>query len=170
MFRYLAVLLFALIILSFGCRSVARFPMDEPSADYANDKLLGKWKVEEDTDKNNYFEIVRRSGDKYKARYWNRGGTNPTYEGHVFFSKINNVLFLNVPYWHQNADAGKDYPGYIFLRVVNTNMDNSRMTTAVVSDTSIGGLASQLDVYNRIAKNLNNKAYYSDTMHFVKVQ
>ena len=172
MMKQLLLLIFPVfVVLSFGCKSVSQFPMDEPSAEYLNDKLIGKWKTVEDSDKNNFFEIAKSmAANKYKVKYWNRGGTNPTYEANVFFSKINNTLFLNIPYWHE--DREKSYyqtVGYFFVKIVNVNSDYSKLTTATVSDTSLGRLGSQLEVYNRIAKNLNNRSYYSDTVHFYKI-
>jgi hypothetical protein len=170
--RYFLLVLPVLFVLLHGCKSVAKFPMDEPLADYANDYIIGKWKPMEDSDKNNFFEITKAmSGPKYHVKYWNRGGTNPTYEANVFFSKINNYLFLNVPYWHENRDDRSYYQasGYFFVKIINVNSDHTKMTTATIRDTTLGSLASSLEVYNRTAKNLNNRFYYSDTVHFIKL-
>jgi len=72
---------------------MAKYPIDAPSMDNLNDGILGRWKFEEDTNKNNFYEIIRRKPyalDKYHIKFWDRGGTNPSYEANMHFSKIGN--------------------------------------------------------------------------------
>lgn len=61
---------------------MAKYPIDAPSMDNLNDGILGRWKFEEDTNKNNFYEIIRRKPyalDKYHIKFWDRGGqTLPT--------------------------------------------------------------------------------------------
>jgi hypothetical protein len=172
--KYLLLLLFPLLfIASFGCKSVSRFPMDDPSPDLANNMILGKWRAYEDTEKNNFFEVTKsRFANKYHVKYWNLGGVNPIYESYVFFSKINNTLFLNVSYWDDNRNDSMYYQqtGYILVKIINADHDYNNVTTATVSDQGLYAFGSKLEVFNRVARNMNSKSYYSDTLHFYKMK
>ena len=46
-----------LVIYSSSCNSVAQFPINEPATDTFNKGFVGKWKFEEDSNKNNYYQI-----------------------------------------------------------------------------------------------------------------
>lgn len=169
--RFLQIFLFSVIF--FSCKNVARYPMDEPMSDLVNDKILGKWQAEEDTDKSNIIIITKSSDSfKYDLKYWEHGGTNPTYESQIFFSKINDALFLNVACWDdvRNDKVYYQKVGYMFFKVVYATPDFSKLALTNVADTSLQSTHSTLEVFNKIARNLNNKAYYEDTIHFYKVQ
>ncbi|MCW3120571.1 MAG: hypothetical protein JWQ38_63 [Flavipsychrobacter sp.] len=173
MIKYILAIFVITTILSTGCKSVAKFPIDAPSMGNLEDGLIGKWKFEEDTDKRNYYEVVRGGSyatDKYHVFFWNRGGTNPTYEGNVHISKINGARFINVPYWENNGkDAHFSNAGYFFLRILQVNTDFTKMTTATVHDTTMRAL-NQAELKQRITKNINNPVFYYDTVHFYKMK
>jgi hypothetical protein len=157
--------IFALFL---SCKSVSKYPIDEVSLNNLDDRIIGKWKFEEDTNKNNFYEVIPRKEpyktDRYHVKFWDRGGKNPTYEANIHFSKIGNVTFINVPYWEGNFT----HKGYFFLRILETNADFTRMTTTTVYDTTLWELTSQAAVRERITRNLNNPSYYYDTVHFYK--
>jgi len=163
----------ALVVFLPCCKSVAWYPMDAPSAELMNDKVIGKWRVEEDTDKNNYFEVARSQRDyMYDVTYWNMGGANPVYKTNLFFSKINNFLFLNVTCWKdERADSiYAQEAGYCFEKILKVDPEFTKMTMVTATDTSLAGLNSSLEVFNRVAKNLNVKSFYGDTVHFYKLK
>ena len=166
--KYLAYILAALFIFSIGCKSVARYPIDDPSTANLDDRILGRWKFEEDTNKNNFYEVIRRQPyamDRYHVKLWDRGGTNPTYEANMHFSKIGDARFINVPYF----EKGFTHMGFFFLKILEVNADFTKMTTATVHDTTLWEL-NQAGVKQRITRNVNNPSYYYDTVHFYKVQ
>lgn len=168
MIRTIVCVLSAILLLSVGCKSVARFPIDEPSMNNLEDGLIGRWKFEEDTDKRNFYEILRGNpyrSDVYHLKFWNRGGTNPTYEWNIHVSKIDGIRFINVPYYREGSRAQE---GYLFLRILEVNKDFTKMTTATVHDTTMWEL-DQAGVKERIRKNLNNPSFYYDTAHFYKI-
>ncbi|MCD6012858.1 MAG: hypothetical protein K0Q79_2720 [Flavipsychrobacter sp.] len=168
--KYLLIVL--PLLMMFSCKNVAKYPMDEPMPELVNDGLIGKWQANEDSDKNNII-VITKSNDsfKYDLKYWENGGSNPKYVSQVHFSKINETLFLNVACWDdiRNDKVYYQKVGYIFFKVVYATPDYSKLVLTTVSDTSLCSLKSGLEVFNRIAKNLNNKAYYHDTLHFYKL-
>jgi len=157
-----------LAIISIGCKSVANYPISNYIATYQDSRIIGNWKFIEDTDKRNFYEVRKAHIDTggFHVKFWDRGGTNPTYEANMYFSKIGGSLFINVPYWEGHFNN----QGYFFLRVLEVNADFTKMTTATLYDTTLRSLGSSTEVRERIAKNLNNPAYYYDTAHFYKVK
>lgn len=151
----------------------AKYPIDGPSMKNLNDAILGRWRFEEDTNKKNFYEIIRHEPyqlDRYHIKFWDRGGTNPTYESNMHFSKIGNTQFINVPYFEENFT----HEGFFFLKILETDADPVtgnyiKMTAAVVNDTTLWNL-NQAEVKQRIIQNINNPAYYSDTVHFYKMK
>lgn len=168
------------VMLLTACESYSKYPISNAGAEVYDARLIGKWKLEEDTDKNNYY-VVEHDYDirtnKYHAQFYNRGGKNPSYEASIYFSKVGKDLFLNLPYWvrHEDMydDKMDDYKqthGYFFVRILNANTDYTKITTATVQDDALANINSSEEVFARIEKNLNNPSYYHDTIHFYKVQ
>lgn len=152
---------------STGCKRIARYPISEPSAANMEDRIIGRWKLEEDTNKNNFYEILKGYGPlKYHVKFWDRGGTNPTYESNLFFSRIGNATFINAPYW----EDGFTNKGYFFLKILKVNESYDKITTAMVADTTMLALKNSAEVHDRIARNLDKPSYYHDTMHFYKMK
>ncbi len=146
---------------------VAQYPIDGPSTENLNDGILGRWKFKEDTNKNNFYEIIRGkpyAEDKYHIKFWNRGGTNPTYESNMHFSKIANIQFINVPYFEANFSRN----GFFFLKILEISPDFTKITAAVFHDNTLWEL-NQEDLSQRITQNVNNPAYFSDTVHLFKI-
>ncbi len=167
-----ALLFLPLLVFMFlcSCKSICKFPITDASSNNLNDSLIGNWKFEEDTNKNNFYEVF--SGypgyetNMYHVKFWNRGGTNPTYESIAFLSKIGGATFINVGYSEYN---GNDHNGYLFLKILSVNKTFTKMTTTTVHDTTLWTL-NQKQLQKRIIENLNNPAYYYDTVHFYKVK
>ena len=168
------------VLLAAGCQSFSKYPISDAKADLYDMRLYGKWKFAEDTNKNNYY-LVQKDHDpgtnKYHVMFFDRGGKNRTFEGSIYFSKVGDALFLNIPCWVRHADkytdAIKDYEetgGYFFIRVIDANGDYSKLTTATVLDDGLARLKSSKEVYTHIARHMNEPTYYHDTAHFYKVQ
>jgi len=145
---------------------LAKYPLDNPSKKNLNDGIKGKWKFWEDTNKNNFYEVLRGepyATDKYHIKLWNRGGKNVSLESNFHLSKIGDALFINLPYLDEEG-----IKGYFFLKILDVNSDFTKMTATLVHDTKLWDL-SQESLCERFSVNLNNPVYYQDTVHFYKI-
>lgn len=168
--KHLLVILILLPLFAHAqVRSVlAQHPIDDATTENLNDGIIGNWKFREDTNKNNYYEVIRHKPymmDRYHIKFWDRGGTNPTYESNLHFSKVGSVQFINVPYF----EGDFEHRGYFFLRVLNVNAGDTEMTAALVGDKTLWDL-DQAGVKKRMVQNLNNPKFYSDTVHLYKMK
>lgn len=117
---------------------------------------------------------LRKKKDYYHITYFNAGGENPQFQQWgAFLSKVNKYHFLNVKYrdYHIN-DKGEllDQPaeeGQLIIRLVGVTKNS--IAAAVVADTGLKRLPNSAAVRKLVAKNLNNKSFYCDTVHFYKV-
>jgi hypothetical protein len=153
-----------------SCEGVSKYPISDAYPENNDDRIIGKWKVKEDSAKNDYYEITAAHPNfrnQYHFKVWDRGGTNPSYEGNCYFSKVGVTRFLNIPF---HDDEMKDGGGYIFLRILEENEAFDNVTTTTVCDTNMRTLGSKEAVKAFIAKNLKNKLFYCDTAHLYKVK
>jgi len=161
--------LLLLVGIASGCKNAARFPIAGPDKALLNDRITGRWKFHEDTNTHNLYEILSRRQpyplDRYHVLFWDQGGAHASYEGNMYFSKIDSVLFVNVPC----RNAARSEPGFVFLRILDINDACDEITIAVVGDTTLWQLSSQAEVRGRIASNMNNPSFYSDTLNFYKM-
>jgi hypothetical protein len=167
-FVTICYLLCTTIILT-GCKSVATFPISDAVQENTDDRIIGKWKAIEDTNKNNYFEVLAAHPNfknQYHVTIWDRGGTNATYEANCYFSKVGVTRFLNIPYWEGDFENR----GYIFLKIIDVDDKFERLTTSTVKDFSLRSLKSKEEVKAHISKNLKKPDFYSDTLHFVRMK
>lgn len=163
----LLIPVFVILSVYCSCDNISTYPISQPDASLDDDRLIGKWKFEEDTNKNNFYEVYESAyPHQYHVRFWNRGGTNPTYEGNVYYSKVQGDRFLNIPYFTNPLEGH----WYIFLRILDINKDGSKMTGAVVGDENMLKLQSEKEAYNYIAENKNMPEFYLDTVHLFKVK
>lgn len=152
-------------LLTGSCKNVANFPIASPDATATDDRIIGKWQFKEDTNANNYYEVYSGyESNTYHIRFWDKGGTNPTYESNLHFSDVKGVRFINIPYF---VEIG--FLQYGFLKILDTDKDFTKITAAVVGDTTLSLITSQKALYNNIIKKMNNKNFYSDTIHLYKV-
>jgi len=92
-----------------------------------------------------------------------------------FLSGIGASMFLNETYNYVPKGADGNYrsndgvKGYFFIRLLKVNAKHDRITTAIVADTTLKYLRNSAEVRSRIEKNINNPAFYSDTLHWYKV-
>jgi hypothetical protein len=157
-----------------SCRNVATYPISEPSADCIADGISGVWKFREDTNADNFYEIYPRdpvSKKHYHVRFWDRGGSNPTYEGNIFFSRIGGSLFINVPYFEHDMQTDNYFAnkGYMFLKIESADVLFKEMVISVVNDTTMRSLKSSSEVRAYLTKNLDNGSIYQPVKHFYKV-
>ncbi len=174
---FLQILVLSISVLFFySCGTPSPFPLSLPSNAYNDDRIVGNWKMEEDTNGYNFYEITQRDTvDRfnYHVRFFNRGGTNPTYEANVFFSQIggygaNTVRFLNVPYIEVNGHTWRD-KGYFLVRILEMNDDLTEVTTATVDHKALTEMKRTEELNGFINDNIDNPKIYSDTVHFYKV-
>jgi len=98
---------------------------------------------------------------------------NQYFQWTVFMSEINNAKFLNVTYRSINADRNTkpsnlmEISGYLFLKILDAS--SQQIVATIVRDSTLKMQKSSIDVRNIIAKNINNKYFYSDTLHFYKI-
>lgn len=147
---------------------MARYPIDEPAMENLDDGIKGKWKFAEDTNRNNYYEVLRGdpyATDKYHIIFWGRGGTNAGYESNLHFSKIGRTRFINVPF----SDRASSRRGYFFLKILDTDAGFTKMTAVAYNDTTLWN-QPQEQIKKRISRNIGNPAYFRDTVHFYKVK
>lgn len=162
-----ALYILLVCLLATGCKNVANYPITKPASGVKDDRIIGKWKFEEDTNTNNYYELYTADKDccpnQYHIRFWNRGGTNPTYEANMHFSVVNDTWFINVPYFERGLPLQ-----YGFLKILESNKDFTKFTAAVVGDETMQRIKTQQQLKAYIIKNINNPKFYSDTVHFFK--
>ena len=164
----LLFVLAGLAIYSSGCNSVAQFPISDPATDTFSKGFVGKWKFDEDSNKNNYYEIewgLPYSTDAYHVKFWDRGGMNPTIEMSINMTKIGGDIFISIPYLKSHG-WGYSPRGYFFLKVIDINKDFTKMTTATVHDSTMWEL-NAVGIRQRIARTLNNPNYYFTPCIFI---
>ncbi len=122
-----------------------------------------------------YKDFIKRQDHEYAITRMDGNGRGAHYQQWgSFLSKVGDATFFNIMYNHTPDEHGeyiseKKEEGYFFLRLIRVNKAGDTMITAVVADTAMRSMKSSKAVRNRIAKNLNNPAFYSDTLHFYKV-
>lgn len=160
-------LLIIVVIVFVGCDNIARFPISTKSAQMMDDRIIGDWKFEEDTNSKNFYRVMTGyRPDEYHIQFFNRGGSNRTYESNTHFSEIDGIRFLNLPCFkgdHHNL-------GYLFIRILETNDSFTKLTAAVVGDTTMMALKSEKAVHKYVTKNMYKPQFYSDTIHLYKVE
>jgi hypothetical protein len=156
------VILLACMLMAMACKYTASFPIDQPAKLKIDPRLLGIWKMQEDTSCSNYFVVEQKDDYHYKATYINKNGDNAVYSHFpIHYSEIEGSGFLNVSY----VDQG--YLTYFFTRV--TDMSNEKMTLVMYADSSILKAASPDTVRMTIKRHLDDPGYFRDTFHFRKV-
>lgn len=174
--RLQSVLFIVLVALFCSCENISTYPITAPSAEMEDGRIIGKWKFEEDSNSNNFYEVTEGYyPHEYHVKFWDRGGTNPTYEANTHFSKIADVRFINVPYFENNPDrkgAGGLFrnEGYMFLRILDENDDFSKIIAAVVGDETMRKWENSEQVHDYVMQNMDKKIFYSDTIHLYKFQ
>ncbi len=122
-----------------------------------------------------YDRFMKENGWNYYTTYFNRHGKNPLYQQWInYFSEINGKRFLNfeyryVPSFYGGPADAKSVEGYFFVRIISMNATYDTLTTAIVADSTLKYLKNSGEIRNRIARNVDNPAFYSDTVHFYRV-
>jgi hypothetical protein len=150
-----------------GCNSVAHYPIDEKPQIPIDYRLVGIWKMEEDTNKHNYFVIEKLDDYQYNMTYMNQDGNNRGYEhwrGSI--SNINNAKFINIPY--SDWPDGNNH-GLIFMKINNIEKEGWTMSGAFVNDSGLKNCKSSAEVRKRIADNMDKNSYFSKELHFERL-
>lgn len=164
----------AVLFISFaviGCKGYAKYPMMQMTGIKTDPKLIGIWRLQEDTDKHNFFVIEPVDDYHYALTYMNKGGINRVFENYgAYISDINGTKFFNVTYRNIDWDAmTTTEEGYIFFKVVDTDELGWQMTLVLVTDTSMKACKNSIEVRDRIARNINNPDFYDQPVHLYKV-
>ena len=172
---------FLSILFITGCKSYSTHSIDEKSKIKIDARLLGTWKAIEDTDTKNCI-VVQSYNDLfpnwapsdvdsvnkdcyYFVTYLNRHGRNPLYQQFsAFLSKVQNASFLNLHYWDDSVENG-----FLLIRIIKMNNAADSITTALVADSTLKNIQNSASLRQRISSHLNSSAFYSDTLHFYKV-
>ena len=175
-----------LISVSFcACKSYSRYSIDQQPQISIDTRMLGTWKAIEDTDAKNcvvvqcYRDLFHKSGPSfadsvknagnYYITYLNRHGRNPLYQQfEAFLSKVQNAYFLNFHYDNATWEDTTEY-GFVLVKFIRINPTYDTVITALVADTSLKKITCSASLRKRISAHLNNPAFYSDTLHFYKV-
>lgn len=116
-------------------------------------------------------ERIKNAPYTYYVGYINAEKERIRYNNvNTHMSIIAGDTFLNIPYWDTKGTGpfDDDDEGYVFVRFLALNKD--RMSIAVVSDASMRNLPNSAAVREKIQRNLNNRNFYKDTIHFYKVK
>ena len=161
--RYFKVVALPVLLLA-GC-NLSKFPIDDPAVVKIDARLLGTWKEQEEKkkaeselytfaklDDTHYTLIAKEQGKKKIEKYT------------AFLSEINNVPFLNVHYKDDSTD------GYFFIKILAINATGDKFMASPVSDSTMQLLTSSAMVRARIKGNVDQPAFYIDTLHFSKVK
>ena len=174
LYYYLAATICSMLI--FACGIPAPYPLPYSSSKTADDRIIGKWKMEEDTNKNNFY-LISKVSDKYyqyHVEFWNRGGKNRTYEAEIFFSELDSMKFLNIPYYQKRSGKGSfddwENKGWFFVRILVANEDFTRLTTATVNDARLAAQENPSQMARYMKEHKNDPSTYSDTVHFYQVE
>lgn len=154
--------LFSSIIVSAllpGCID-AKFPIDAKPVTKADPQLLGVWKEEKKTTDDCMYMVTAKDDYHYRIALKCRKEKKAQYP--AFLSLIGNTVFLNV------EDREDSLKGYKFLRILHVSRDKVQL--CAIADSTMQYLNSSADVRERIAKNLNNRAFYKDTGYLVRVK
>ena len=181
---FIAVLIYALC----SCKNFSPYAIDEHPLVKIDTNLLGIWKAVEDTNKKdfilvqNFTDVARNLNESFKkeAAYianqkkekftyfitrFDNDGTNPHFQQfHCFISLIKGQKFLNIEYEIGSADSG-----FLFERIIKINKSFDTITTAIIADTTMRELHNSVEVRKRIEQNINKPSFYSDTLHFYRV-
>ncbi len=161
--RCFAGLVLLLFVLCFGaCDYVSMYSIDKPALIKMDTRMLGIWKLVEDTSLANYFIIERKDDYNCKITYMNKNGENPQFAHFpAFFSMVDSVSFLNVSYKDYNSQ------GFFFLKVLDFNVNV--LTVAMYADTNLSKTHTPLEVRAEIERNVHDPRYFKDVYHLRKV-
>jgi len=128
----------------------------------------GKWDSTEDRSMLALRWDTRNKHSLYWITYFDAHGLNPHFEAwDAFLSSVNKKIFLNLTYLHQ-VTPGNLEEGYLLVRFIKLTRDT--VTTAIVADKTLKNLKSSKAVRDRVTARLNDKNFYSDTMHFYRIK
>ena len=171
-----------------SCKSFSYYPIDDHPVVKMDTSLLGIWRAVEDTNKKdfiliqNFADVTRNLDESFKkeASYiadeknkefmyyitrFDNDGTNPHFQQfNCFISIVKGQKFWNIQY-----EPGRTDEGFLFERVIKINKSFDTITTAMIADTTMMNLHNSTEVRNYVERNINKPSFYSDTLHFYRV-
>ncbi len=158
------VLIIAAFLLTtlFASCDLSTYPIDEPANIKIDSALLGKWKEKSKTGKKDFITITRLNDYKYNIVDIDKGlktGVMPAY-----LSVVNNVRFMNV-YIKDSSDEG-----YMFYRIHSVDAKAGTLSFSTVGDSMLKYQYNPAEVRKYIAKRMNDRDFYSDTLTLVRMK
>jgi hypothetical protein len=151
-------LLVAIMILLYGCPYSSEVPIDEPSVKY-DQNIIGKWA--KPSNENDYYLI--KSFDDYRfiitSFEKNSDGGYDSKDYYCYFSKIKDVLFLNM----KEADKNE----YTFYKVVFDG--NSNIKLYPVTEYITEKFTKSSDLKKFFSKNLKLSFFYETPDEYEKM-
>ena len=167
-----ALITLALVAISLlaSCRD-ARYPIDAVPVMKIDTRLLGNWKAKDQKKhtKNDVvfdmiYSLTKQDDHQYLITVKGKDKKKDKPESTTaYLSEINKALFLNI---NVKDDSG----GYVFLRILDVDVSAGIVKVTSIADTTMIQLASAKQVRERIAKNINNPAFYKDTTYLYKLK
>ncbi len=168
--------LFCQLLLVFGPQQkhtspslyLSQYRLDEYPTTEADLHLQGIWKLQEDTNYNNYFVVERDGAYHLNITYMNQGGDNRGLEhADAFFSEVDGVTFLNAPYSSFFSDD--EFNGTLLLRVDEISKPRSwKATVTMVVDTNIHNMKSSAELRAYVKGHMRSPGFYGKQIHFRK--
>ena len=160
--NYFVVAVVAFIFLiSCAFSNISIFSIDDYPMHKVDERLLGKWKLLEDTTGQSFF-TVRMDGEyQYKiSGRVNAGGNNYLNQSTAFVSEIGSVQFLNITCNYNNIK------GYVFLKLADIDTIQKTVTAFMISDSTLNTIESRQELKDIITANINNPGFYNKGLHF----
>jgi predicted small lipoprotein YifL len=153
-----------LLLLSFAACTLPKYPIDDPPVVKIDARLIGKWKVSTQMEKDaEYYSVTKKDDFHY-----NISAKDPKkkelFKFTGFLSYVDSARFLNV----DNTDDSDR--GYFFMRLLEINVAGNKLRTCSVEDTMMQYLTSPAQVKEYIRKHLDNPGFYKDTVWMSKVK
>lgn len=105
----------------------------------------------------------------YWVTWFDKGGKNPHYQQwSMRMDEVAGSTFITSDYWRTIGNSNKRETGYVIYKVLKASSDS--LVVCAISDPGMRDLGSSAAVKERIAKNINNTAFYDDAVHFYKVK
>ncbi len=122
-----------------------------------------------------YDRFLLCNNSKYFITRFTAHGKNPQYQQwDAFLSKVKAEKFINInyaytPYTNGRYETERETHGYFFVRLMKVNTTYDSMAITIATDTTLRSTTSSKEVRKMIQRNLDNPAFYKDTLHCYKV-
>ena len=155
--------LVATVLFLFSSCVSSHYPIDKVPCVQLNPALLGTWKINETSERNNSIIISRKSAYEYMVEYA-QGGNKGSEFFNAYISEIDHNYFIN---FSSAKDAVKDY---MFFRILYVSKTGDRFKLAIVGDTTMREVKDAAKIRATISRNLLKSDFYSDTTELFRIR